>query len=982
MRAIAEELGRPVIIKRLKTHHPTANAVAMVAREFEITQRAAAEGVIRALSIMEQDGQVGIVFEDFGGRPLSELRSEARVAVGDLLEIAVRVADTLVAIHALGIVHKDISPDNLLWNRETGTVKLIDFGISQVLDRESVEAKPVAAVEGTLEYIPPEQTGRMNRVVDRRSDLYSLGATLYELFTGRPPFIAAGPLELIHAHLAKRPKAPIDVDDSVPQAVSNIIMTLLEKRAEDRYQSALGLRADLERCLERWSDKGKIEPFLLRQDDLDTQLRIPQRLFGRSPEIDQIRIAFESAAGGRARLILVHGHAGIGKTSLVRELYRALPERHATLVEGKADQYSRGTPYASLVEAFGIFVRRVLSEDADSVQGWKRRIVRALGPNSGILEAMVPEIRHLIGPSPEPPNLTPAEARNRFRLVVTSFVRAISTANHPLVIFLDDLHWADPHSIEMIEEFVTDPDTKHLLFIGSYRTNEVKGGHPLDSAITRMTNDGARIQTIELGPLSEAECTELVRETVGNRGSSNPDRLASICFVKTRGNPFFLKSFLEALAAEKVLSFDSKTRSWLWDESEIRERSMTENVVDFVSNQIRELSDESQRALHAAACIGDSFDLRTLALALGQTQRDTLASLREVLATEMITPAESGFWFATERISEESVDFRYRFSHDRIRQAARRLTDNEEAIAVHLAVGRFLRGQLPAGSERVFRVVDHLNHAISEISQAEELSDLGLLNLRAGRRALTSAAFESADEYFNRARELLGPAVWRDRYDDALVLHIEGARAAYLCGHLDRMTELVESAKSNGRTVVDRVSAGEVALQALVGGQSFQKAIETGRILLTELEVELPVTATDGDVEAAVGATIGVLSSTASDQIDALPMATDPTVVSAARIQTAMLTSAYLAEPKLLPILACNIVRSTVEHGICRDSPYGFFGGRTRFECDQPNRFGVFNRTGRAQAARSNRRHLDSPEGHACGQRSREPVRRQIARHT
>ncbi|MFN7975126.1 MAG: AAA family ATPase [Acidobacteriota bacterium] len=913
-RAVAGD-GRPVVVKQLRELYPGAATIARFSREFEITRSAAGPGVIEAYELRAHEGTVSIVLEDFGAASVAAALGKGPHALDVVLPLAARIADALARVHALGIVHKDVNPSNVVWNQGTDEVKLIDFGISQVLGREP--ASP--SFDGTPRYMSPEQTGRMNRSVDCRSDLYSLGAMLYELLTGVPPFPSEDRLELVHAHIARTPVSPQEIRSEIPDLVARLCLTLLAKRAEDRYQTARGLAHDLGRCLEHGRAKPPAPAFALREKDRDGQLRIPQKLYGRDAEAAALLSAFERTAQGGTGLLLVAGYSGIGKTSLVHEVQRELAGRRGCFVEGKFDQFNRGIPYDSLIQAFRNLVRHVLSENEERIARWKGRIWDALGENGRVLIDVIPEAEHLIGPQAQVEDVSPAEARNRFQMVIGGFVRAMASADHPLVIFLDDLQWADLPSMELINRLVTDPDAGHVLFIGAYRDNEVGDAHPLAAAIADMRSDGASLETIHLGPLSEEDVRELVADTV--MGAPGNLRLALACHGKTGGNAFFLNRFLESLHGEGLLRYEGDR--WTWDLDTIQSLAITETVVDFMSRRIQRMSIPARRSLEIAACIGNTFDLRTLAYLRGATRKEMLENLREALKDELLRPAEQGFWYVNE-VDEESTNFVYRFAHDRIRQAAHDGLDREDAASIHLRAGRFMLAEMTDGDPRLFEIVEHLDRAIHLIDEEDERERLCELNLAAGRRALASAAFQPAHGYYLRAHELQGEDAWTRRYERTLAIHVEGARAAYLGGDHAVMQARVTEVIEHGRTIVDRVEAQEVAIYALVSQERFADAVKAAIGVLGQLGVEMPAAPTKAQVGQAVGATLEALGGTSPEAILALPETADAAVEAAMRIQNGVMSSAYLAMPDLLPLLACSIVGTTLARGVCKQSAYGF----------------------------------------------------------
>ncbi len=911
-----------VVVKQPRGTHRTARAEGRFAREFEITRQVEGDGVVRALELVTDRGAPAIVLED-GGRSLASVYADERPPLALALRIAVQVTTALARIHRKGIVHKDVNPANIVWDSVTATARLIDFGLAQVLDREQVGARPIATFEGTAAYASPEQTGRMNRQVDRRSDLYSLGATLYRLVVGRPPFESTDRLELVHAHLAKTAIAPRAVDLAIPEAISDIVMALLEKRAEDRYQSADGLLFDLEACRRALETGGFADRLVLRGRDVDLHLRIPEKLYGRADAVARLLRAFAEAAAGRTRALLVSGEPGIGKTSLVRELLRAPAGRGAVFAEGKFDQFDRATPYDGVIQALRGAVRAILAEDESLVARARERILAAARGNGRVLTDVIPELDHVVGHQPAVEPLPPAEARNRFRLAMAGLVPALAAPDHPLVVFLDDLQWADLPSIELVQSLVTDPESRHVFVVGAFRDGEVGPDHPLAHAIAQLRARSSALDEIALGPLGEDDVLELVTDTVGT--APGRVRLAVACHAKTRGNAFFLKRFLEALFDAGLLTYDAAERRWSWDQAAIQARPMTDNVVDFLAAEIGRLAPEDRRTLQVASCLGDHFDLATLADATGASCVATAERLRSAFTAEFVRPLEEGFWFApTAELA--TADLRCAFVHDRVRQAARAGLDEATAASVHLRAGRRLLSTLGETERRarLFEIVEHFGRAAALLRDPAEIQAVAALDLEAARRATAAAAFAAARDFYRRARAALASDRWERDYPLALALHVEGARAEWLAGDHEAMEALVATATVRARSVLDRVTAEEVRIQALVSRQRFGEAVARTLAALAALGVRLNATPSVAEVGAEVLATKAELDRLGPAALAALPANADPTVAAVLRIENGVMSSVYLSAPLLLPLVACSIVRQTIAHGVCAESPYGF----------------------------------------------------------
>ncbi|MDX1523737.1 MAG: AAA family ATPase, partial [Anaerolineae bacterium] len=584
---------RPVILKTPNKAYLTPGEVAQFQREFEITHRLTAEGSVQAYELVQADGRLVLILEDFGGEALSRLTATEKLTLTDFLSVAIQAAEALGHVHQQHIMHKDINPSNLVLNPDTGQLKVIDFGIAAVLSREIPTISNPNVLEGTLAYMSPEQTGRMNRALDYRTDFYSLGATLYELLTGHPPFESTDAMSLVHSHIAKQPTPPHILNPTVPRPVSDIVMKLLAKTAEGRYQSAYGLKADLEECLRQWQIRQQIDPFEIGQHDVSNQFQISQKLYGREAQIEQLLTTFDSIGQTKA-LMLVTGQAGIGKSALVNEIHKPIVRERGYFITGKFDQFKRNIPYASLIQAFEGLIGQILTESEAEIAAWKEKLAAALGPNGQIITAVIPELALIIGPQPAVAELGPIELQNRFNVVFGQFVNVFAQPEHPLVIFLDDLQWADSASLNLLKLFMTDPNLQNLMIIGAYRDSEVDGTHALTLTLKALTEPESTVvgtiavKEIKLAPLSQGQIGQLVADTL-NCPTSSATNLARLVHAKTNGTPFFVNEFLKSLYQEGLLSFEPSQGRWVWDLSQIRQREMTDNVVDLMVEKLQKL---------------------------------------------------------------------------------------------------------------------------------------------------------------------------------------------------------------------------------------------------------------------------------------------------------------------------------------------------------------------------------------------------------
>ena len=549
-----------------------------------------------------------LVLRDPGGEFLDrviERRKEQPLDLTCCLRTAIGLVAALSHVHQQGLIHKDVKPENVLVD-DAGHAWLTGFGVASRLGRERVTPAPAETIPGTLAYMSPEQTGRMNRSVDARSDLYSLGITLYQMLTGALPFAAFDSLEWVHCHIARQPVAPADRAD-VPAPLSAIVMKLLAKNAEERYQTAAGLEADLERCLSQWQARGHIDPFRLGENDSSDRLLIPEKLYGRRREVDTLLSALDrTIAHGTAECVVVSGYAGVGKSSVVNELQKRLVAPRGLFAAGKFDQYKWDVPYATLTQAFQMLMRQVLVTSDVEIAQWRSAILEALGPNGQLMINLIPEVEFVIGKQPPVAELPPQEARRRFQSVFRRFLSAFATAEHPLVLFLDDLQWLDRATLELLEPLVTDPDVRHLVLIGAYRDNEVDASHPLTGVLAAIRAAGVSTHDIVLAPLAFDDVAQLVSDSLRcERDAAVP--LARLIHEKTGGNPFFVNQFVTSLADEGLLRFDRGAAAWCWDLDRIHAKGYTDNVANLM---IEKLSPSSRSDAHGIAAPGMSWRRR------------------------------------------------------------------------------------------------------------------------------------------------------------------------------------------------------------------------------------------------------------------------------------------------------------------------------------------------------------------------------------
>ncbi len=703
---------------------------------------------MRPLELVCDAGRTVLVLEDAGGEPL-EPSLGAPMEVGRFLQLGSTVASALGKLHQRGLVHKDIKPANILVNEATGDARLTGFGIASRFARERQSPHPPETIAGTLAYMAPEQTGRMNRSIDSRSDLYALGVIFYQMLTGALPFTAAEPMEWVHCHLARRPVAPAERLKDIPGAVSAIVMKLLAKRAEDRYQTAAGLESDLRRCQDEWEARRWIDDFPLGEHDTPDRLPIPEKLYGRRREVEILLSAFDRVVkGGAPELVLVSGYSGIGKSSVVNELQPVLVPPRGLFASGKFDQYKRDIPYATLIQALQSLIRSLLGKSEEDLAPWRDALWETLGPNAGLMVDLIPDLKLLIGEPPPVPELPPQDAQRRFQRVLREFIGVFARPEHPLALFLDDLQWLDAATLDLLEHLVSRSDLRNLLLIGAYRDNEVTAAHPLMRKLEAIRQAGAPVQQIVLAPLARGDLAELITDCFRRR-SEGAAALAELIHQKTAGNPFFAIQFICSLVDEELLTFDYDEGEWAWDVNSIRAKGYTDNVVDLMVDKLARLPLETQRSLQLLACMGNSaeFDLYGMVSRLSKEQMDD--RLGEAV--------RAGLVFRTERS--------YRFLHDRVQEAAYSFIPEDLRLEMHLRIGWLLAADTSQREEAIFEIVNQLDRGAALIDSQNEREQLAELNLLAGQRARSSTAYASALKYCAAGATLLTDDCWERRHE-------------------------------------------------------------------------------------------------------------------------------------------------------------------------------------------------------------------------
>jgi PAS domain S-box-containing protein len=899
----------PLLVVAPALAQPAPESLQRLAHAYALREALEPTWAACPLALGHHQGRLTLLLEDPGGEVLERLLGHP-LELTQCLRMAIGLAVALGRLHARGLIHKDIKPANILVHVGTGRVWLTGFGMASRLPRERQAPAPPEVIAGTFAYMAPEQTGRMNRSIDARSDLYALGVTLYEMLTGTLPFTASDPLEWIHCHIARQPVPPSERVSGLPGPVTAIVLKLLAKTAEDRYQTAAGVEADLRCCLTAWEAYGRIDPFPLGAHDASDRLLIPEKLYGREAEIDALGDAFDRVVThGTTELVLVSGYAGIGKSSTVNELHQVLVPPRGLFAAGKFDQYKRDIPYPTLAQAFQSLVRQLLSKNDTELGQWRHELLEALGPNGQLVVNLIPELALIIGGQPPVPDVPPQDAQNRFQLVFRRFLGVFARPEHPLALFLDDLQWLDTATLELLERLVTEAEVRHLLLVGAYRDNEVGPSHPLMRTLEVIRNSGGRVQEIVLAPLKLEDVERLVADAL-HAEREHVRLLAELVCEKTGGNPFFAIQFVAALVDEGLLVFDPDASAWQWDMDRIRAQRITDNVAHLMAGKLHRLPGATREALQQLACMGNRAQTATLSMVLGVSEEEVHAVLWEGVRAGLIV----------------RLDGVYTFLHDRVQEAAYALIPDGDRAQVHLQIGRLLASRTAPEEleETIFEVVHQFNCSAALLTSREERTQVAAFNLLAGKRAKAATAYAAALAYFAAGRAMLAEDSWERQYRLTFDLECHHAECEFLTGELAAAAARLLALLRHAANLVDRAAVTRLRVVLYTTLARFDLAIEVGLEYLRHVGINWPPHPTEGDVRQECERMWQLLNRRPIDQLLDLPLMTSPEWRATMDVCMDLVPSAVATDSNLVDLILVRMVNLSLEHGNCDASCYAY----------------------------------------------------------
>lgn len=926
--ATRESDGEKVILKVLTAKYPQRIDIARIKREFEITRNLSIPTVIHHYEVLEFNNRIALVMEHFPGISLSKFIKSDNSADSlqnliSKLNLAEKIVTTISEIHNAGIIHKDLTPFNILVNSDCSDIRIIDFGISTNLSQENITVANSPQLEGALPYISPEQTGRMNRKLDYRSDYYSIGIILYELFTGILPFTMTDPMQLIHAHIALKPIAPSSIIPTIPEMLSQIILKLLEKNAEDRYQGTIGLLDDLRYIKNELIDHGSVSYKEIAEKDISYRFKLSEKLYGREKQLEQLLDDFKAINSGKNRFTIVTGPSGIGKSSLVYEIHKPIVREKGVVISGKYDQFERSVPYSGFSSALNSLCRHILSKDEEEVNQWKEKILHVLDENGQVLIDIIPLLELIIGKQKPVQELRATESQNRFHTYFNRFI-GLFTSEAPLVIFLDDLQWADDPSIQLIKELITDSDISKLQIIGSFRDNEVSPGDLLLLIIQDLEKIDTLVSRIQLLPLSEEDLARLISDSLQHR-CENFEDLAHIIFNKTGGTPFFSVQFFAELFKKEILNLDTGKGVWSWDPEKVENLSSSDNLIELMQSRISELSEAEQEILKILAAVGNSFEFGTVVTVSGQDKETILKQLDKLLTQKFILPLTEDYKYTSSSL--EGLDLRYTFLHDKVQQAAYNLLTEEDASKLHLSIARLLfrSSSEENKKDKLLEIVRHYNEGLERIDSVEESLLVAQLNLEAAQKARNSTAYSVAVSHAKIGIKMLNKESWTKNYDLTKELYREWSQSAYLTTEFETAQEINELLIKQMKTDLEKAEIYYMISLQYGTTNRMEESVQAGITGLKLLNISLPSHPSKITIIREILQTERALHNKSDEDIITLPQMTDTIQRMGLKLIIGFVASAYLSGNANLYVLSVfKMIRISLKYGNSPESAFAF----------------------------------------------------------
>ncbi len=924
-----------IILKIPSGEFVSKSETANLKKEFEINKKINSHRITKALGFELVDNLPILVSEDFGGVSLRELNNKGNFSTKTIIKILIKLCKSLEDIHSSNVIHKDIKPENILISPKTGRVLITDFGISTLLNKENTESKSPDQLEGSLSYLSPEQTGRMNRTVDYRSDFYSLGIVFYELITFKKPFESNDPMELVHSHIARNPEPPHKIKPQTSEVISKIILKLMAKSPEDRYKTHHGIIYDLEKCFYDLKHFKEIKDFSIAEKDISSDLKIPEKLYGREKEIEVLLNTYEEVSQGSVSFLLVGGYSGIGKSALINELQKPVTEKRGIYLSGKFDQYQRDIPFSAILGACRNFIKQILSKEQSIIKEWKDKFNSSFGKNASLINQVIPELELIMGNLEPLSELSPLETKNRFNHTFRLFIRSLTKKDQPLALFLDDLQWADSSSLDLIEYLVTDLEANNIMIIGAFRDNEVDMLHPLTNLIEQLEKLKLPPKKIILSPLIHEDVLDLISDSI-QRKKEEVFELSNLVMEKTNGNPYFVGEFLKSLTIESLLKFDSNESKWVWNEIQIKEKSITSNVIDLLVNKIKTLEINEIEILKHASCLGGLFSLQDLILTSEKTSTDILKTIWQLLPKGFIEVKGDSSSELQTLIHNESYEInfdkiQFKFLHDRVQQSAYQLLEEKEKEIVHKKIGYFLFQSLKSKSktkkeskEDLVTIVNHLNYASKLIDSKKEILELIELNLEVAKIAENSGAYPSAFKFLENATKIFLIDMWKTNYELAYNTSIRKAECAYICGKFEESEILFKEILANANSNLDKGRVYEIQVVQYANKNELQKAVDLGREGLKLFGVNLPsFVPLPLVLFEVVKATITKGSRKIEDLLN-LPEVKDEEIKMVARLLNHLTSPTYGTNQNLFAFVVTKGVHLALKHGVTDYSAYMF----------------------------------------------------------